>query len=63
MNENDMIAKPTPSGTSWLPVLVSALVSGGVSAGVGYWLGRRPTSCSCKTKPPVSGGNGGEKAA
>jgi len=64
MQSDDMMAKPTPTGTTpWLPVVVGSLLSGAVSATVGYWLGSRPKSCSCKSKAPTKAGNGGEKAA
>ena len=63
MQNNELIAKPTPAGAIWLPAVVSALLSGAVSATVGYWLGSRPKSCGCKAKSPINGGGGGEKAA
>ena len=63
MQNEELLAKPTPGATNWLPVVVSSLLSGAVSATVGYWLGSRPKSCSCKSKAPTSGGIGGEKAA
>lgn len=66
-NESELIAKPTTTeGTRWLPVIAGSLLSGAVSAGVGYWLGSRPksTTCGCKSKTPSGNGNGGgEKAA
>jgi hypothetical protein len=62
MQNEELIANPSSGGTVWLPAVVSALLSGAVSATVGYWLGSRPKSCSCKAKAPVKG-VGGEKAA
>jgi len=68
VNQSEVIASPTPGGMTWLHVIAGSLLSGAVSASVGFWLGSRPsTSCGCKSKTPSGQGNingvGGEKAA
>jgi len=63
-NESEVLANPTSGGMTWLHIVAGSLLSGAVSASVGFWLGSRPksTSCACKSKTP-SGSIGGEKAA
>jgi len=64
-NENEVMANSTSGGMTWLHVVAGSLLSGAVSASVGFWLGSRPsTSCACKSKTPSGKGSiGGEKAA
>ena len=65
MNDNGMIASNNPGTSTWT-ILLASVLSGAVSATVGYMLGaRKPGSCSCKKTPEPGNGeiNGGEKAA
>jgi len=52
---NEMVASQSSKGSVWLPVIIGSVLSGAVSATVGYIIGARPKACSCKKIPKPAG--------
>ena len=65
MNDNEIVSSNdnAPGTPIWPIVVLASVLSGAVSATVGYMLGaKKMGSCSCKTRPGNAKTNGGEKA-